>query len=459
MGGSAPVSSLAKPLLSSSATSPGVAAPDPFVVMAKPMGPICNLECKYCYYLDKAALYPSTKNFRMPNEVLVEYVRQYIASQAGPEVNFAWQGGEPTLLGVDYFRRVVELQNCFADGKKIGNAIQTNGTLLDEEWCAFFRENSFLVGVSVDGPKELHDRYRVDKGDRSTFDKVMTGIELLKRHGVEFNTLTVLHRDNVKHPHAVYDFLKRIGSTFLQFIPLVERRSGVGLAEPPLGRASLFETEVTPWSLLPKDFGEFLVAMFHEWVRRDVGRTFVQLFDVALSNWMGLGSPLCLFAETCGRAVALEHNGDVYSCDHYVYPRYQLGNVLNADIVSMVSSSKQLEFGATKSDSLPAYCKRCDVRFACNGECPKNRFVKTPDGEAGLNYLCEGYRHFFRTVDPYMRAMASLLRAGRPPALVMGMVAEGRIPGLLDAINAQHPERNDPCPCGSGEKYKRCHGR
>jgi uncharacterized protein len=430
--------------------------------MGKPVGPICNLDCKYCFYLDKEKLYPSPRKFVMSEEVLDNYVRQYIASQPGPEVSFAWQGGEPTLLGVGYFRKVIQLQARYASGKTIGNSIQTNGTLLDDEWCTFFKENRFLVGISIDGPRELHELYRVDKTQRSTFDKVMSGIELLKRHGVDFNTLTVVHHENARHPLEVYRFLKEIGSTYIQFIPLVERSTGTGLAPPPLLSPSPDNPNpsatVTPWSVDARDYGNFLVKIFQEWVRQDVGRIFVQVFETALSNWMGLGSSLCIFAETCGRALALEHNGDVYSCDHYVFPRHKLGNVLDQEISKLAELPVQQSFGAAKRDTLPDYCRQCDVRFACHGECPRNRFLQTPDGQPGLNYLCTGYRHFFRTIDPTMKEMARLLRDGRPAADIMNPRVEASPARVRPQFNSAKVARNAPCPCGSGSKYKRCHG-
>jgi len=422
----------------------------PFHLLTKPVGPICNLDCKYCFYLEKEKLYPGETEWRMSDAVLTEYIRQYIRSQPTAEINFAWQGGEPTLLGVDFFRKVVALQQQFANGKNIFNAIQTNGTLLDDEWCAFLAANKFLVGLSVDGPAELHDCYRVDKRQQPTFGAVMRGLELLKKHGVEFNTLTVVNRANSQQPLEVYRFLKSIGSQFLQFIPLVERAAptemktaGYDFAAPPLsgGDALVADRQlaavappapycdeasqlpVTPWSVEAEQYGKFLCAIFDEWVRRDVGTTFVQLFDVALGNWMGLGSSLCVFAEKCGAALAIEHNGDVFSCDHYVYPRWKLGNVMNQSLGAMVNSPSQIKFGNDKSDSLPQFCRACEVRFACNGECPKHRFIWTPDGEAGLNYLCAGYKKFFNHIDPHMKTMARLLENNRAPAEIMTLLA------------------------------------
>jgi len=389
--------------------------------MTKPIGPICNLDCKYCFYLEKEKLYPGTKTWAMPDEVLEQYVQQYIAAQPGDEIHFAWQGGEPTLLGLDFFRRVVDLQQRHAGGKTIANALQTNGVLIDDAWGEFLAEHRFLVGVSIDGPRDLHDCYRVDKGQAPTFDRVMRGIAKLKQHNVDFNTLTVVHRRNSQHPVEVYRFLKEIGSGFIQFIPIVERRAASGssdglvLIKPSFGDAA----EVTEWSVESKAYGTFLSRIFDEWVKKDVGRVFVQLFDVALESWMGMDASLCVFKKTCGSALAMEHTGDLYSCDHFVYPENKLGNIMETALENLVDSPQQKAFGQAKSESLPRMCRTCEVRFACNGECPKHRFLTTPDGEPGLNYLCAGYKHFFKHIDPYMQFMAGELRAERPPANIM----------------------------------------
>jgi len=437
-------------------------APPGFHVMTKPIGPICNLDCRYCFYLEKERLYPGQAHWRMTDEVLETCIRQYIASQDVPEIAFAWQGGEPTLLGLDFFKRVVAFQEKHAGGKRITNALQTNGTLLDDQWCEFFREHKFLIGLSIDGPCEFHDRYRLDKKGRPTFDAVYAGMQLMKKHGVDFNALCVVNRHNSAAPLKVYDFLANEGSGFIQFIPIVERIESDGsLAEPPVLSGSGADdakpsaAQIAPWSVEPQAYGEFLCAIFDHWVRRDVGRVFVQIFDVQLGIWLGMPSSLCVFGETCGNALALEHNGDLYSCDHYVYPRYHLGNIMRRDIREMLESPQQRRFGADKLDSLPKYCRDCDVRFACNGECPKHRFMTSANGEAGLNYLCAGYRKFLRHIDPYMTAMARLLQAQRPAADIMEMLAARE--------NQQRQEttwstagRNDPCPCGSGKKFKKC---
>ncbi|MBW3622343.1 MAG: anaerobic sulfatase-maturation protein [Armatimonadetes bacterium] len=434
--------------------------PTAFHVMTKPIGPICNLDCTYCFYLEKENLYERPPSWQMPDDVLESYIRQYIGSQRAPEVSFAWQGGEPTLLGVRFFRRVVELQKKYANGKRIQNAFQTNGTLLDDEWCDFFRENNFLIGLSVDGPRELHDAYRVDKQGRPTFDAVMRGLDFLKKHEVEYNTLTVVNRKNSERPLEVYRFLKEIGSGFIQFIPLVERSAHaplqhegqllqISLAAPPKDGEE--RSPVTEWSVRSAQYGAFLTQIFDEWVRNDVGRTYVQLFDVALGNWIGMGGSLCVFSETCGSALAIEHNGDVYACDHYVYPEYRRGNVREGQLAEMVASPEQVKFGTDKRDTLPEYCRQCEVRFACHGECPKHRFLRAPDGEWGLNYLCAGYKRFFTHIDPYMRTMADLLHHRRAPMEIMDLLRarEG-------ASRAKSTGRNDPCPCGSGKKYKKC---
>jgi uncharacterized protein len=429
-----------------------------FHVMTKPIGPICNLDCKYCFYLEKQKLYPGKSNFRMPDEVLERYVRAYIEAQDVPEIAFAWQGGEPTLMGLEFFKRAVEFQKNYADGKRITNAFQTNGTLLDDAWCEFFRVNEFLIGLSIDGPREVHDRYRVDPKGQATFGAVMRGMGFLKKHNVDFNALCVVNRVNSRKPVEVYRFLADEGSGFMQFIPLVERAwGGEGLAQPP-GRATAKAEKslVTAWSVEAVAYGEFLCVIFDEWVRKDVGRAFVQIFDVMLGIWMGMPASLCVFAETCGGAMALEHNGDLYACDHYVYPDYRLGNIMESDMRGLADSEQQRRFGQDKRDPLPKYCRECDVRFACNGECPKHRFMTTPEGEDGLNYLCAGYKRFLHHIDRHMTAMGHFLRQGRPAADIMGMIAaeqEAKQTQVKGKVG-----RNDPCPCGSGKKHKKCCG-
>lgn len=436
-----------------------------FHIMTKPIGPICNLDCKYCFYLEKERLYTSHSghsahsDWKMADEVLESYVRQYIQAQQADTINFAWQGGEPTLLGVDFFRRVTAFQKKYGEDKRIENAFQTNGVLLDDEWGEFLAQNRFLVGLSIDGPRELHDHYRVDKGNQPTFNRVIAGLNMLKKHGVDYNTLTVVNRHNARKPLDVYRFLKEIGSGYMQFIPVVERiareanDAGLVLIQP----SDSGDAQVSEWSVDPVDYGRFLCAIFDEWVRNDVARYYVQIFDVALEAWVGMPASLCVFRETCGSAMAMEHNGDLYSCDHFVYPENKLGNIMERPLESLVESTQQAKFGLDKRDSLPRYCRECDVRFACNGECPKHRFIRTPDREAGLNYLCGGYKMFFHHVDPYMRFMAGELRQGHPPANVMRWTRERDVE-QAKRNPSERPGRNDLCPCGSGRKYKKCCG-
>jgi uncharacterized protein len=411
-----------------------------FYVMAKPRGPICNLDCKYCYYLAKEMLYPGSR-FKMASDLLDRYIEQYIDAQRVPEVTFAWQGGEPTLAGLDFYREVVQLQEKHRrPGVRILNTLQTNGTTLTDEWCEFFARHDFLIGISIDGPQALHDSYRVDKGGKPTFEAVMAGVELLKKHRVEYNVLTTLNSANVMHPLEVYRFLRdEVGARFMQFIPIVEQE-GEGVSEH---------------SVSAEDYGDFLCAVFDEWVKRDVGTVFVQMFDVALASWAGEKPGLCIFEETCGTALAMEHNGDVYSCDHFVQSAYKLGNIQDKPLGEIARSRPQHAFALAKRDTLPEYCRGCEVRFACNGGCPKDRFILTPDGERGLNYLCAGYKRFFTHIGHAMDIMVSELRMRRPPARVMAILRQE------DAhlrSNLRGVGRNDPCPCGSGRKYKRCHG-
>lgn len=430
--------------------------PQAFNVMVKPAGPLCNLDCTYCYYLEKKNLYTGQSGNKLDGDLLELFIKDYILSQNVPLVSFVWQGGEPALLGVDYYKTAVELQQKYAGDKKIENSFQTNGMFLDDAFCAFFKEHNFLVGISIDGPKELHDHYRVDKQGNPTWEKVMEGIRLLRRHGVEFNTLSVVNNKTVQHPLEVYNFLKGIGSNFMQFLPIVERKA----AETPQDGLTLvhqsFEgnAEVTRWSVRPKEYGIFMTTIFDEWVKQDVGRYYVQLFDVTLANWVGSSPGLCIFSEKCGAAAVMEHNGDVYSCDHYVYEDHLLGNIRNISFSDMMGLPKQSMFGQDKKASLPSYCMACNFRFACNGDCPKHRFAVSPAGESGLSYLCEGYKHFFSHVKPFMDYMASELKAKRAPANVMQWIQrkeEAKKPRQVKT------GRNAPCPCGSGKKYKQCH--
>lgn len=427
-----------------------------FQVMLKPVGPACNLNCTYCYYLEKKNLYPYAKGYRLKDDLLETFIKEYIKSQDVPVVSFVWQGGEPTMLGLDYFQRAVELQEKYSEGKRIENALQTNGTLLTDEFCNFLREKSFLVGLSIDGPRELHDHYRLTASGKPSWNEVMGGVRLLKKHNVEFNTLSVVNDKTSEKPVEVYRFLKSIGSQFMQFIPIVERYT----SEPGEEDVHLVhhqykgEAEVTDWSVKPRQYGNFMIHIFDEWVRKDVGRYYVQLFDVTLANWMGESNPgLCVFSETCGDAAVMEHNGDLYSCDHFVYHDYLLGNIKDNSLIDLMQQEIQARFGMEKRTTLPQYCIDCEYRFACHGECPKHRFRITPDGEPGLNYLCDGYKMFFGHVKPYMDYMAKQLKSKKPPSNVMQWIKQKEQPQKSPKPSAG---RNDPCPCGSGKKFKQC---
>jgi uncharacterized protein len=392
--------------------------------MAKPIGPVCNLRCEYCFYLEKETLYPEGEQYRMSDEVLEAYIRQVVKAHADiPELLFAWQGGEPTLLGIEFFEKALELENKHAEGKPVRNTLQTNGTMIDDEWCRFLKKNDFLVGLSLDGPEDLHDRYRRDAGGQGTFAKVMRALKLFRKHGVEFNVLACVNRETAKRPLDVYHWFKDNGVEFIQFIPIVElapneesKDLGLDLGVPAPHDES--EPPVTEWTVLPEDYGNFLITIFDEWVRNDVGSMFVMNFEWALVSYIGLEMPACFFSPECGNAGIIEHNGDVYSCDHFMYPRYLLGNVLTGDLKEMMDSPLQREFGAAKGE-LPRYCRECSVVRACYGECPKHRFRMTPDGEPGLNYLCEAYKNFFNHTAPYLKVIAELLAEGRPATEVM----------------------------------------
>jgi uncharacterized protein len=420
-------------------------APPAFHLLAKPTGAACNLDCTYCFFLDKELLYPGSK-FRMSDSLLEQYIRQLIEAHQVNEVNIAWQGGEPTLMGLDFYRRVMDLVEKYRrPGMTFLHTMQTNATLLDDDWAAFFKEHSFLMGVSIDGPRPLHDVYRVDKGGAPTFDRVMRGLRLLQKHGIDFNILTTVNHVNADYPLEVYRFLRdEAGTTWMQFIPVVERLNDGGLTLYQEG------TTVSERSVGAEQFGRFLSAIFDEWVRHDVGNIFVQTFEATLRNWLGMGSSgMCVFNQTCGTGLAIEHNGDLYSCDHFVEPKYLLGNIQETHMIELVASPQQLKFGQDKHDALPRYCRECDVRFACHGECPKNRFILTPDGEPGLNYLCAGFKEFFHHVRFPMTIMSGLIRRGREAREVME---------ILDRT-FQGVKRNDPCPCMSGRKFIQCHGR
>lgn len=394
----------------------------PMYIMTKAAGSMCNLACKYCYYLEKNNLYREQqpdRRFIMTDDTLERFISMYIQSQTTPQVLFCWHGGESLMRPLSFYKRVVELQKKYAAGRIIDNTIQTNGTLLDDEWCRFFRDNNWLVGVSVDGPQEFHDEYRRNKMGAPSFRKVMQGINLLKKHGVEWNALAVVNDFNADYPLDFYRFFKEIECRYIQFTPIVERilprKDGRYLASPMDAQ----DIPLADFSVLPAQWGDFLCAVFDEWVRNDVGEYFVQIFDATLANWIGEQPGVCSMARTCGHAGVMEYNGDVYSCDHFVFPEYKLGNIRTHTLVEMMFSERQQRFGADKRGRLPGQCRQCRYLFACNGECPKNRFATTADGEPGLNYLCEGYRKYFAHVAPYMDFMANELKHQRPPANVM----------------------------------------
>jgi len=418
--------------------------------MAKPAGSACNLSCEYCFYLQKEKFYPGSR-MRMDEPVLRSFIGDYVRSQAAEEVVVGWQGGEPTLMGLDFFRRSVEIARSCADGKTVSHTIQTNGTLIDERWCEFLRENRFLVGLSLDGPAGLHDRYRVDKSGAPTCERVMRAARMFRDEGVEFNILCSVHSANASHPENVYRFFTdEVRARWIQFIPIVERINKDGTCLLQRGET------VTDRSVAPEQWGAFLLGVFSEWLKRDVGNVHVTFFESAFASWVGLPAMMCIFEETCGNALALEHNGDLYSCDHFVEPGFLLGNIMRRPLSDLVASDEQKSFGNAKRDSLPEYCRDCDFLFACGGECPKNRFATSPDGEPGLCYLCEGYRRFFQEVEEPMRRMAGLHSSGRSPAEIMDLPAE---PGTGGRTARLRTGRNDPCPCGSGIKFKKCHGR
>ena len=425
----------------------GAGLPPAFHVMAKPTGARCNLACDYCFFLKKDRLYPGS-GFRMSDETMEAYIRQTVEGQIAPEVTIAWQGGEPTLMGLDFFRRAMAVEKkCARPGLSIGNSFQTNGILIDEEWCRFFHDNSFLVGLSIDGPRDLHDAYRRDKVGRPVFDKVERAARLMQKNGVEFNILCTVNAANSLRPLDVYRYFRDdLGARYVQFIPIVERDNESGSQEG---------ARVTGRTVDPGAYGRFLVEIFDEWARRDVGVMFVPFFDAVLSSYFYGQSSLCVLRPSCGNTLALEHNGDLYSCDHFVEPAYRLGNIGETPVAELVSSERQRAFGRAKTETLPRVCRECAFLFTCHGECPKNRVLTTPEGEPGLNWLCRGLRAFFEHADRPMKIMSDLLRRGQPAAGVMRILSEPAGPG---PAGPERTGRNEPCPCGSGIKYKKCHG-
>lgn len=394
----------------------------PLYVMLKPAGAHCNLACKYCYYLEKNKLYPTAQRHLMSDEMLEQFTREYIEAQTMNQVLFTWHGGEPLLRSIDFYRKALSLQQKYAGGRHIDNVIQTNGTLLTDEWCEFFAQNHWLVGISIDGPQPYHDHYRLTAAGKPSWKKVMQGIKLLKKHGVEWNAMAVVNAYNVNHPLEFYRFFKENGCQFLQFTPIVERLTRHEDGRTLASLADKDEISLSEASVTPEQWGYFLCAIFDEWVRKDVGKIFVEIFDCTLANWMGVSPGICAYSKECGHAGVMEHNGDVYSCDHFVFPEYKLGNIRDHSLIDMLYGEQQQEFSRLKHSSLPRQCKECDMEFACHGECPKNRFMKDKYGDSGLNYLCPGYYHYYQHVAPYMDYMKQELMSQRPPSNIMKVV-------------------------------------
>ena len=394
----------------------------PLYVMLKPAGAHCNLACKYCYYLEKNKLYPTAQRHLMSDEMLEQFTREYIEAQTMSQVLFTWHGGEPLLRSIDFYRKALSLQQKYAGGRRIDNVIQTNGTLLTDEWCEFFAQNHWLVGISIDGPQPDHDHYRLTAAGKPSWKKVMQGIKLLKKHGVEWNAMAVVNAYNVNHPLEFYRFFKENGCQFLQFTPIVERLTRHEDGRTLASLADKNEIPLSEASVAPEQWGYFLCAIFDEWVRKDVGKIFVEIFDCTLANWMGVSPGICAYSKECGHAGVMEHNGDVYSCDHFVFPEYKLGNIRDHSLIDMLYGEQQQEFSRLKHSSLPRQCKECDMEFACHGECPKNRFMKDQYGDSGLNYLCPGYYHYYQHVAPYMDYMKQELMSQRPPSNIMKVV-------------------------------------
>lgn len=394
----------------------------PLYVMLKPAGAHCNLACKYCYYLEKNKLYPTAQRHLMSDEMLEQFTREYIEAQTMNQVLFTWHGGEPLLRSIDFYRKALSLQQKYAGGRCIDNVIQTNGTLLTDEWCEFFAQNHWLVGISIDGPQPDHDHYRLTAAGKPSWKKVMQGIKLLKKHGVEWNAMAVVNAYNANHPLEFYRFFKENGCQFLQFTPIVERQTRHEDGRTLASLADKNEIPLSEASVTPEQWGYFLCAIFDEWVRKDVGKIFVEIFDCTLANWMGISPGICAYSKECGHAGVMEHNGDVYSCDHFVFPEYKLGNIRDHSLIDMLYGEQQQEFSRLKHSSLPRQCKECDMEFACHGECPKNRFMKDKYGDSGLNYLCLGYYHYYQHVAPYMDYMKQELMAQRPPSNIMKVI-------------------------------------
>ena len=395
-----------------------------FQVFAKPVGPLCNMACRYCYYISKQPLHAAIDSLRMPDALLEEYIVQHIAATRRPTIAFSWHGGEPTLLGLDYFKKIVALQRKhLPGGKRIFNGMQTNGILLDEEWCGFLAAEGFGVGLSLDGPQELHDRYRLTGGNEPTHRLAMRAFELLKRSGITCDILCSVHDQNVRHPLQVYRYFKQIGGQYISFLPIVMKMPGS-------------ESDTEPCTVPAEDYGSFLCAIFDEWTQRDIGRVSVQIFEEAIRSLRGLAHSLCIFRKTCGEIPVIEHNGDFFSCDHFVDEAHRLGNILEVPLAQLLESSAQRAFGEAKRDALPRHCAQCEVLEMCNGGCPKDRFLATPEGQPGLNYLCAGFKRFFTHCRPFFQKVIAAAQARQAKTNSVG--------------------RNDPCSCGSGLKYKKC---
>ena len=409
----------------------------PFQIFTKPIGSLCNLDCDYCYYLNKERLYPKGESFRMPDDILENYIVQHIRAYPDPVINFSWHGGEPTVLGLDYFRKIVALQRKHTPPhRSITNGMQTNGTLIDEQWCRFLAAEGFAVGLSLDGPQEMHDRYRLTKDRKPTHKQAMRGYQLLRRHGIPCDILCVVNAYNVQYPTRVYQFFKQIEAQYVSFLPLVEPQPEV-------------EGGVSHRTVPAEAFGEFLCTIYDEWLSRDIGRIQVQIFEETARTALGHEHTLCIFRKTCGDVPVIEHNGDFFSCDHFVEVEHRLGNIRETPLVELLESPAQRAFGQAKRDTLPRYCRTCEVLAMCNGGCPKDRFIQTPDGEAGLNYLCAGYKRFFTHCRPFVQELSALRRR---------QSLEGQTPPMQATGAKASPKigRNDPCPCGSGLKYKKC---
>jgi uncharacterized protein len=415
-----------------------VKASHEFQIFSKPAGAVCNLDCRYCYYLQKKLLYSDTESFRMPDDVLTDYIAQQIACTPDSTIQFFWHGGEPTILGLDYFQKIIDIQQKVKpEGVRIINNIQTNGILLTDDWCRFLAKEGFSVGLSIDGPQRLHDAYRLTKGEKPTHKQVMQAYRLLRQHKISVDLLCVIHDRNVREPLAVYRFFKEMKVQYISFIPLVERdNSG--------------EDALTGRTVPADAFGVFLCDVFEEWVRQDMGRIIVQIFEEAARPAYRQNHSLCIFRPTCGDLPVIEHNGDIFACDHFVDRDHLLGNICQTSLISIIESPELAAFGRAKQDKLPRYCRECDVLALCNGGCPKDRIIKTPDGENGLNYLCAGYKKFFTHCRPYTQRMAALRLAGDRPERLMRLLQNE------NAASRPAVGRNDPCPCGSGRKYKNC---